>query len=114
MWNRDGGDLDCHEAVTQYDGRVEDEREQQARRMSTDWVQVWNCAWLHEAQFLTSVLESAGIESMLPDQYTLGAQPFYAPALGGVRILVPSGDLERARELLESAATPPDEGGEAG
>lgn len=71
--------------------------------MSDEWVEVWNCAWLHEAQFLTSVLESAGIPSMIPDQYTLGVQPLYAPALGGVRILVHAEDLERARELLKAA-----------
>ncbi|MBA3637810.1 MAG: DUF2007 domain-containing protein [Acidobacteriota bacterium] len=75
--------------------------------MEDDLVQVWNCAWLHEAEFLVSVLDSADIPSQIPDRYTLGAQPFYAPLLGGVRILVRREDLERARELLASAALPP-------
>lgn len=73
--------------------------------METEWVEVWSCAWLHEAQFLTSVLESADIQSLIPDQYTLGVQPLYAPALGGVRILVRSADVARAREVLTSIAT---------
>ena len=74
--------------------------------MEDKWVQVWNCAWLHEAEFLASVLESAGIPSQIPDRYTLGAQPFYAPLLGGVRLLVRHEDIEDARELLESATLP--------
>ena len=78
--------------------------------MRTDWVEVRNCARLHEAQFLASVLDSAGIESLIPDQYTAGIQPFYVPALGGIRILVHAEDLVRARELLDSAETLPSEG----
>ena len=76
--------------------------------MEHEWVQVWNCAWLHEAEFFASVLDSAGIPSQIPDRYTLGTQPFYAPLLGGVRLLVRHEDVERARELLESAALPPE------
>ena len=75
--------------------------------MHPGWVEVWNCAWLHEAEFLVSVLDSAEIPAQIPDRYTLGAQPFYAPLLGGVRILVRDEDVERARELLASAARPP-------
>ena len=71
--------------------------------MDIQWVEVRSCAWLHEAHFLTSVLDSAGIDSLIPDEHTLGIQPLYGPALGGVRILVRAEDLERARELLNSA-----------
>lgn len=69
-----------------------------------DWVEVHNSNWLHEAQFLASVLDAAGIESMIPDQYTVGVQPFYTPLIGGIRILVHARDLERAHEVLLSAA----------
>ncbi len=72
-----------------------------------DWVEVHNCAWLHEAQFVTSVLESAGIDALIPDEYTVGIQPFYATALGGIRIMVRTEDAERAREVLDSAVTAP-------
>ena len=71
------------------------------------WVEVRNCSWLHEAQVLTSVLESAGIESLIPDQYMVGVQPLYAHALGGVRLLVRAEDLDRARELLDSVTASP-------
>lgn len=71
------------------------------------WVVVRSCSWLHEAQFLKSVLESAGIEAMIPDEYTLGVQPLYGPALGGVRVLVKAGDVSRAVECLEGTSDDP-------
>lgn len=64
-----------------------------------DWVEVRNCAWLHEAEFIRSVLESGGIESMIPDEQTHGVLPL-APMLGGVRVLVRRSDVDRAKELL--------------
>ena len=69
--------------------------------MDSDWVEVHRCTWPHEAALIKSVLASAGIEAIIPDEYTLAIQPFYAPALGGVRVLVPRGEAERARELLK-------------
>ena len=69
-----------------------------------DWVQVRNCNWLHQAQFLKSVLESEGIDVQLPDEHVLGVQPFYGAAIGGVRVMVRARDLPRATELLESVA----------
>lgn len=64
-----------------------------------EWIEVGNCAWLHEAEFIRSVLDSAGIESMIPDEQTHGVLPL-APMLGGVRVLVRRSDLDRAKELL--------------
>lgn len=73
--------------------------------MEAGWVEVRSCAWLHEAQFLKSVLAGAGIEATIPNEHTLGVQPLYAVALGGVRVLVRPQDAERARDVLDSAAT---------
>jgi hypothetical protein len=67
-----------------------------------EWVEVRNCNWLHQAQFLKSVLESEGIDVQLPDEHVLGVQPFYGAAVGGVRVMVRAADLQRATELLES------------
>lgn len=64
------------------------------------WVQVQNCNWLHEANFIVSVLAGAGIEAFVPDAYTLGVGPQLTPALGGVRVLVRASALERARHVL--------------
>lgn len=73
--------------------------------MEAGWVEVRSCAWLHEAQFLKSVLAGAGIEATIPNEHTLGVQPLYAVALGGVRVLVRPQDAERARDVLDSTAT---------
>ncbi|HET7618330.1 MAG TPA: DUF2007 domain-containing protein [Vicinamibacterales bacterium] len=65
-----------------------------------DWVEVRSCAWPHEAAFVKSLLESEDIEVLIPNEYTLSIQPLYAPALGGVRVLVRRRDLARARDVL--------------
>lgn len=75
--------------------------------MNSDWRVVRTCAWLHEALFLQSVLDAAGIEAMIPDEHTVSVQPLYAQALGGIRILVREEDLARAVELLASSEPPP-------
>jgi hypothetical protein len=73
-----------------------------------DWVQVQNCNWLHQANFIVSVLEGEGIETFVPDAYTLGARPDLGTALGGVRVLVRASDVERAREVLAAITEGPD------
>jgi hypothetical protein len=75
--------------------------------MSTQWVEVRSCTWLHEAQFVRSVLQAAGIEAVIPNEQTLGVHPGLAPAVGGVRVLVRSDTFEAAEELLEATAIPP-------
>lgn len=75
--------------------------------MSDEWVDVRNCNWLHEAHFVKSVLESEGIEVQLPDEHTLGIQPLFAPAIGGVRVMVHASEETRARELLEAVMASP-------
>lgn len=70
--------------------------------MDEEWVVVRTCTWLHDALFLKSVLDAAGIDAMIPDEHTVSAQPLYAQALGGIRIIVRAEDFERATELLDS------------
>ena len=77
---------------------------------SSDWVEAASCTWPHEAAFLQSVLEAAGIDASIPNEHTLGVQPLYAPLLGGVRVLVRREDLERAREVLASGSAAPAHG----
>ena len=78
------------------------------------WVEVRNCNWLHQAQFLKSVLESEGIDVQLPDEHVLGVQPFYGAAIGGVRVMVRASDVQRADELLKAvdAQSPADQSGD--
>ena len=73
-----------------------------------EWVVAAAPTWLHEALFLKSVLESAGIEVMIPNEYTLGVQPLYSNLLGGAQVLVPAGDKARAEELLRSVESQPE------
>ena len=75
---------------------------------SVEWVVAVTRTWLHEALFLKSVLESAGIEAMIPNEYTLGVQPFYSNLIGGAQVLVRAEDKDRAQELLRSAESEPE------
>jgi hypothetical protein len=75
--------------------------------MSDEWVEVRSCMWLHEAEFFRSILESAGIQSQIPNEYMLGVQPAGAIFLGGVRVLVRPEDGDRAREVLDSGVEVP-------
>ena len=68
------------------------------------WTEVWSCNFPYEAEFFKSVLESAGIDVFLPDEYTLGVDPGLAPGLGGVRILVRRDDAVEARQIIEVAS----------
>ncbi len=53
---------------------------------------------------MRSVLEGAGIEVLLPDEYTLGVDPGLVPALGGVRLLVRADDVQQAQDLIRLAS----------
>jgi hypothetical protein len=73
--------------------------------MENQWVEARSCNWLHEAEFLKSVLEAADIEAWIPDEYALGVQPAIAGPVGGVRLLVRSHDLDRAHAVLDEASS---------
>ena len=70
--------------------------------MEGEWVEIRRCTWLHQAQLLKSVLESAGIQSRIPNEHTTGVHPLLGIGLGGVQLLVKQNDAERAEQLLES------------
>ena len=68
--------------------------------MDDELVTVRNCNWLHDAEFIKSVLDADGIHAEIPDEYIAGVQPALGAAIGGVRVLVRSSDLERAQRTL--------------
>jgi len=68
--------------------------------MDDELVTVRNCNWLHDAEFIKSVLDADGIHSEIPDEFMAGVQPALGAAIGGVRVLVRSSDLERAQQTL--------------
>jgi len=81
---------------------------------TSDWVEAASCTWPHEAAFLQSVLEAAGIDATIPNEHTLGVQPLYAPLLGGVRVLVRRENLAQAREVLAAGSAGPADGESGG
>ena len=50
---------------------------------------------------IKSYLESAGIETLIPDEFTAQVNNFYTTAIGGVRLMVRTEDLESGVALLK-------------
>lgn len=50
---------------------------------------------------IKSYLESAGSETLIPDEFTAQVINFYTTAIGGVRLMVRTEDLESGVALLK-------------
>ena len=72
-------------------------------QFSAEWTLLRTCTTLVEARFLCSVLEGSEIDCYLPDEHMASVQPGAEIALGGIRMMVPSDELERARDVLAQA-----------
>ena len=74
---------------------------------SSTWADL-RCTSLDEALWFRSALESAGIETLIPDEHTLRLPlaPDVEPAT--VRLLVRASDLDRALEVLAANPMPVD------
>lgn len=68
--------------------------------MDDELVTVRNCNYLHEAEFIKSLLDADGIDAEIPDQYMAGVQPGLGGTIGGIRVTVRSSDLARAQQAL--------------
>jgi hypothetical protein len=55
-----------------------------------------------EARLAQGCLEAAGIPAVLADEQLVQTNILLAPALGGVRILVPQAHLQQAEAVLEA------------
>jgi DNA-directed RNA polymerase subunit RPC12/RpoP len=55
-----------------------------------------------EAHILKGRLESEGILCFLGDEHIVGAHPFYAVAVGGVKLKVTENDVEEAKAILKN------------
>jgi len=67
-----------------------------------EWVLLETYLNLPDAYVTRSVLEGSGIATFLPDEHTAGARGDLVFAMKGVRLMVPSSELARARDLLAS------------
>lgn len=72
-----------------------------------EWVELTRCTMLPEAQFIRSLLESEGIDVQIRGEHSVSVQPFLGIMPGGIPVLVPADDVERARALLDSADAEP-------
>jgi hypothetical protein len=70
--------------------------------MADELVVIRTCASLQEAELVKSVLEAEQIHTEIPDEYAAGVQPFLGTTIGGIRVLVEAGDLQRAEDLLNT------------
>jgi Putative prokaryotic signal transducing protein len=55
-----------------------------------------------EAHMLQSRLQADGVLAVVVDAQLVGVNPLFTLALGGVRVLVPESDYERAREIVSA------------
>lgn len=74
--------------------------------MDDELVTVHNGIYLHEAEFIKSVLEADGIQALIPDAFTVGVDPALSVPLGGIRVLVAKRDAERAAATLRAVVDP--------
>jgi hypothetical protein len=74
--------------------------------MTDDLVTIASFSQPYEAQLARGTLEASGIESVLRDEHTVGADWFFSTALGGVKIQVRSSDVSEARRVLEPVLKP--------
>ena len=68
--------------------------------MTHEWIVIRNCSSLQEAELLKSVLEGEGIDTQIPDEYTIGVFAGNSNVFGGVRLLVHDNDVTRAKNVL--------------
>jgi hypothetical protein len=66
-----------------------------------DYIQVRSYDNYIYAHIVLSMLQDAGINCHLKDEYTITIDPLLSPALGGIKLMVAGSQLERALELLE-------------
>ena len=58
--------------------------------------------FLHEAELLKATLENEGITCALFDAQTVGLNPLYSNAIGGIKLKVKTSDQQRAMEFITS------------
>lgn len=66
-----------------------------------DFVQIRTFDNYIYANIALGMLQDAGINCHLKDEYTITIDPFLSPALGGMKLMVHPSQVQRAIELLE-------------
>jgi len=68
--------------------------------MSSSWVNVASFSNAVEAHLARTQLESEGITCVMSDEYLIRVDWLLSNAVGGVKLMVPAWEAERARDLL--------------
>jgi hypothetical protein len=78
--------------------------------MTDDWVVVRAFLWTSDALIACSVLRGAGVPARLRDQHTVRIDRTLSNAIGAVKVVVPTTQLDEARLLLDThpAESPPE------
>lgn len=58
----------------------------------------------YEAEMAKGELEAHGIPVFILDQFTIGANPLYSNALGGIKLQVPASCAEVAQQIISAQA----------
>jgi len=68
--------------------------------MSAHWVEIASFSQPVEAHLARTKLESEGITCVVRDEYLIRVNWLLSNAVGGVKLMVPTWEAERAREIL--------------
>ena len=77
---------------------------EEARLPGRDLVEVARYLIPLEANLVQGCLAASGVPAVLPDAHLVQTDMLLAPALGGVRILVPHDHLQQAQAVLDAFA----------
>lgn len=62
----------------------------------------------YEAEMAKGDLEACGIPAFVMDQFTIGANPLYSNALGGIKLQVPASYAGEAHKIITAQASSED------
>ncbi len=62
---------------------------------------ITKCQSLPEAQMIQSFLRGSGIESFIPDEFTVQNDWTLINAIGGIRVQVGLKDFQKAKEIFD-------------
>ncbi|MCW9708794.1 DUF2007 domain-containing protein [Fodinibius salsisoli] len=70
--------------------------------MSSSYKLLKTYEFLHKADLDLMKLKDEGIEAYMADQNTVSLAPYYAQAVGGIKIYVPQNDIEQACTIISN------------
>ena len=68
--------------------------------LSNTFITIYTCSYPTDAAVIKGRLIAEGIECFLQDELTIGANPLYSNAVGGIKLQVKIEDFEKAKAIL--------------